>query len=352
MTTYYGPGAAGSGVAELVGYVNGINYPNFISIPTMLTKIVGTTFAVVGRLCVGKEGPLAHIGAICGILVLYIPGQGFEYLRNDEYKRQMVAAGASAGVSVAFGAPIGGTLFSYEMSRPNTFWRFSMIWKVFMSCSVATFYFAFLNNTWNGNLGGSWSGSALKFGQAKSSEDVNLLYLLPASVILGIIGGCLGSVFISVNTKVNAIRKVWLTKKWVKPIETFMWCFLTASFFFFSPRFSKTCENFVIGAKDKIDYEENHKISETLFKGWCSQTNENKLDKDYDVLATLFWNTEGGVIRLIMNRGVEGSFAIYLTFILVWYFFTITTYGTNVPSGLFLPGMIIGCVLGAIYTEA
>ena len=27
MTTYWGPGAAGSGVAEVIGYLNGINYP-------------------------------------------------------------------------------------------------------------------------------------------------------------------------------------------------------------------------------------------------------------------------------------------------------------------------------------
>jgi chloride channel 7 len=74
LTTYYGPGAAGSGVAELIGYLNGINYPGFIEFPTLFTKIFGVTFAVLGRLCVGKEGPLAHIGAICGVLVLYIPG--------------------------------------------------------------------------------------------------------------------------------------------------------------------------------------------------------------------------------------------------------------------------------------
>ena len=35
-----------------------------------------------------------------------------------------------------------------------------------------------------------------------------------------------------------------------------------------------------------------------------------------------------------------------LVFVAVWYFFTIITYGTNVPAGLFLPGMIIGCGLG------
>jgi H+/Cl- antiporter ClcA len=33
----------------------------------------------------------------------------------------------------------------------------------------------------------------------------------------------------------------------------------------------------------------------------------------------------------------------------LWYFWTITTYGVSVPSGLFLPGMIVGCALGDLY---
>jgi H+/Cl- antiporter ClcA len=40
-----------------------------------------------------------------------------------------------------------------------------------------------------------------------------------------------------------------------------------------------------------------------------------------------------------------------IVFACVWYFWTIVTYGTNVPSGLFLPGMIIGCALGEIYAK-
>jgi chloride channel 7 len=82
MTTYWGPGAAGSGVAELIGYLNGINYQGFLSVPTLVTKIVGVTLAVCAKLCVGKEGPLAHIGSILGPLILYLPG--FEFFRNDE----------------------------------------------------------------------------------------------------------------------------------------------------------------------------------------------------------------------------------------------------------------------------
>jgi len=30
----------------------------------------------------------------------------------------------------------------------------------------------------------------------------------------------------------------------------------------------------------------------------------------------------------------------------------VITYGVNVPAGLFLPGMIIGCALGQIYVKA
>jgi H+/Cl- antiporter ClcA len=37
------------------------------------------------------------------------------------------------------------------------------------------------------------------------------------------------------------------------------------------------------------------------------------------------------------------------SFIATWYIFTITTYGTNVPAGLFLPGMIIGCGFGDLF---
>lgn len=142
MTTYWGQGAAGSGVAELIGYLNGVNYPLFLGIPTLVTKVIGVALAVSGRLCIGKEGPLCHIGAVWGVLVLYMPFIDLKYLMNDENKRVFVAAGASAGVSVAFGSPIGGALFVYELSMPNTFWKFQMIWKVFFSCCISCFTLA------------------------------------------------------------------------------------------------------------------------------------------------------------------------------------------------------------------
>ena len=139
LTTYWGPGAAGSGVAELIGYLNGVDYKDFLGFKTLITKIFGVILAVNARLCVGKEGPLAHIGANLGAMVLYIPGLGFEFLRNDDKKRQFICAGAAVGISAAFGAPIGGTLFCFELSKTNTFWKFSMLYKVFFACCTGSF---------------------------------------------------------------------------------------------------------------------------------------------------------------------------------------------------------------------
>lgn len=73
MSLYFGPGAIASGVAETLAYVNGVNFPNFISWPTLITKCIGVSLAVAGDIKVGKEGPLAHIGSIIGVIMLYIP---------------------------------------------------------------------------------------------------------------------------------------------------------------------------------------------------------------------------------------------------------------------------------------
>ena len=143
LTIFYGPYAAGSGVPEVIGVLNGVQGGGALYVSTLITKIIGTSFAVMGDLCVGKEGPLAHIGAICGCIVAYIPIKSFEPFRNDFDKRTFIAAGCSAGVAAAFGAPIGGTLFTYEISKPNTFWTFSMLWRVFFSAAIAVFSLGF-----------------------------------------------------------------------------------------------------------------------------------------------------------------------------------------------------------------
>ena len=73
LTVYVAPGATGSGIPELMGYLNGVKYPKIFSMRVLVVKIVGVILAVSGTLCLGKEGPLAHIGAIVSVQFLNLP---------------------------------------------------------------------------------------------------------------------------------------------------------------------------------------------------------------------------------------------------------------------------------------
>jgi H+/Cl- antiporter ClcA len=117
------PVSGGSGIPEVKCFLNGIDLPRVVRVKTLLCKVIGVTFSVAAGLPVGKEGPMVHSGAVVAAGI----SQGktrmwgvdtsfskFSDFRNDREKRDFVACGAAAGVCSAFGAPIGGVLFSLE----------------------------------------------------------------------------------------------------------------------------------------------------------------------------------------------------------------------------------------------
>jgi len=238
LTTYWGPGAAGSGVAEVIGYVNGVNYPETISVRSLFTKIFGVVLAIAGSLCIGKEGPLAHIGANWGAAVIYMGGEHSKFLQNDQKKRYFIAAGSSAGVSLAFGAPIGGALFIFELSK-NPFWKFSLLWKTFLASSSAVFFLALFESIVHSKTA-HWTSSVLKFGEIRTS-DVTPTDIIPGAIIIGAICGLLGAFFISVNTKINVYRAKYITAKWQKLIDAFVFAFATATCFYWASNLFQSC---------------------------------------------------------------------------------------------------------------
>jgi chloride channel 7 len=198
MTVYIAPTAAGSGIPELMSMMNGVDFTNQFSSKLLLVKALGVVLVVVGSLCVGKEGPLAHIGAIIAVSVLFAPLDCMRQFQTDTRRREFIAAGVSAGVSVAFGAPIGATFFAYEISSPNTFWTFKLLWRNFFCAAISTFTLSILTALKDGSPITLSDSAILKFGIVP--QDPSPFIELPGAIIIGLVCGLLGAIFVHVNT--------------------------------------------------------------------------------------------------------------------------------------------------------
>jgi len=75
-------------------------------------KFFGGSLALGAGLSLGREGHSLHLGAMTGAAVTELCGR-------HEYQRYLVTAGAAAGISAAFNAPLAGVLFCIEELHRN-----------------------------------------------------------------------------------------------------------------------------------------------------------------------------------------------------------------------------------------
>lgn len=337
LTVFYGPGAYGSGVADIVATLNGVNLPGVLTFPTFLTKTLASTLAVIGGLCVGKEGPLAHIGANIGVAVAYLPLPYYQHLRNDKSKRHLIAAGASAGIAAAFGAPVGGALLTYELSRPATFWTFKTTWKVFMACATSVMALALCQDLMLYGEVRNVSASTLNFVYGDQLTNATIK-TIPACLVNGLICGVLGAVFVKLNFKLAAYRRRYLNNPWLRVAEAIFFSLLTTSSFFWLPKFFRA---------DCVERSAVNDFNKDLIVRY------NCPEGKYNPFATLFFSTEGDALRSILSNfetdgGIGGNLMHFRIFACTWYALTTMSYGVWVPAGLFVPAIVIGSSIGAV----
>jgi chloride channel 7 len=278
ITVYIAPAAMGSGVAEVMSLLNGINYDKAINLATLFVKIFGVFFAICSDLCIGKEGPLVHMGANVGVIACYLPMRWTEHLQNDQSKRYLIAAGASCGIAVAFGAPIGGALFSYEISKPNTFWTFSMLWRVFFATSIAVFTLSIVQSLNTGSPLSVADGSSVKM-TAISNDEINLMFDVPCAIVLGVIGGLLGALFVEAAFKLGVYRKKYINTNGRKIIETLVFAAVTSASFY----------TLVLISNNNCS-DQTQTINQEAEIQWSCP------EGFYNPIATIVFNTESGAM--------------------------------------------------------
>ncbi|XP_053554964.1 H(+)/Cl(-) exchange transporter 5 isoform X2 [Bombina bombina] len=309
----FAPYACGSGIPEIKTILSGFIIRGYLGKWTLIIKTMTLGLAVSSGLSLGKEGPLIHVACCCGNILCHL---FTKYRKNEAKRREVLSAAAAAGVSVAFGAPIGGVLFSLE--EVSYYFPLKTLWRSFFAALVAAFTLRSIN---------PFGNSRLVLFYVEFHSPWHLLELIPF-ILLGIFGGLWGAFFIRGNIAWCRRRKT--TKLGRYPVvEVLVVTAITAILAF---------------PNDYTRISTSELISE-LFND-CSLLDSSKLC-DYVSVANDTTNTDilpdrpagSGVYTALWQLSLALIFKAVIT---------IFTFGMKVPSGLFIPSMAVGAIMGRL----
>ncbi|KAJ0934802.1 putative CBS domain, chloride channel, voltage gated, chloride channel, core [Helianthus annuus] len=349
LTFKFAPAAAGSGIPEIKGYLNGIDTRGILLFRTLIGKISGSIGSVGGGLALGKEGPLVHTGACIASLLgqggstkYHLSSRWLQIFKSDRDRRDLVTCGCAAGVAAAFRAPVGGVLFALE--EVTSWWRSQLMWRVFFtSAVVAVVVRTAMGWCKSGKCGHFGSGGFIIWDVSDGQEDYSFAELLPMAII-GVIGGLLGALFNQLTLYITHWRRNYLHKKGnrVKIIEACLISVMTSVISFGLPLFRKcsACPD----SDSSIECPRRPGTYGNYVNFFCSNSNE------YNDLATIFFNTQDDAIRNLFSAKTihEYSAQSLLTFLVMFYSLAVVTFGTAVPAGQFVPGIMIGSTYGRL----
>ncbi|XP_067946446.1 H(+)/Cl(-) exchange transporter 4-like [Watersipora subatra] len=309
----FAPYACGSGIPEIKTILSGFVIHGYLGKWTLLIKSTGLILAVASGLSLGKEGPLVHVACCLGnILSYFFP----KYRKNEAKKREVLSASAAAGVSVAFGAPVGGVLFSLE--EASYYFPMKTLWRSFFSALVAAFVLRSINPFGNNHL--------VMFYVDYHNRSWYFVELIPF-MFLGILGGLFGALFIKCNIAWCRFRKN--TKLGNFPIlEVFVVILLTGLFAYPNPYTRMDASDLIRELITACGQESS--------EGICDYVNRTS--------QTAYQGISSAPIGPGMKTALwQLSLALLFKIVI-----TIFTFGIKVPAGLFIPSLCTGAIIGRI----
>lgn len=212
--------AAGSGVAEVRVILSGFVLHGFLGLQTLVIKTLALVFSVASGLSLGKEGPFVHIATCVGNIACRLFSK---YEHNDGKRREVLSAAAAAGVTVAFGAPIGGVLFSLE--EVAYFFPAKTLFRTFFCCICAALTLKFLN---------PYGNSKIVIFEVRYGRDWEF-FELGAFTFVGMLGGATGALFIKASKSwAQTFRKVPIIKRFPL-VEVLLVAVITGLVSFWNP---------------------------------------------------------------------------------------------------------------------
>ena len=137
------PQAIGSGIPEMKVILRGVVLKEYLTFKTLIAKVVGLTATLGSGMPLGKEGPFVHIASIVAALLTKLVTSFQGIYANESRKSEMLAAACAVGVACCFGAPIGGVLFSIEVT--SVYFAVRNYWRGFFAAVIGAIVFRLLS---------------------------------------------------------------------------------------------------------------------------------------------------------------------------------------------------------------
>ena len=353
LVLYIHPQAAGSGIPEIICYLNGVSIRHVFTCKALLIKFLSCVFALAGGLYGGSEGPMIHMGAAVGKIVSqgvqykFLGWEGelviFKKLQTMQHRRHFISAGCAAGIASAFFAPIGGLLFLFE--EISSFYSKKLGWQTFLCCLIATTAtqgFLGLYQFMNEQVESEWQITAYKL------DIIQELVLYIPTVIVGFICGLYAALFTWFLTKIVLPTKAYYfgNNKAYRIVEATALAAITSTGAILIPLlFNCTqCQESVHleVCTEEATFEKDGKLTYQMY-----QCNNNT---QYNSAATLFMNTADEEISYLLSRDTSSAFSAssVLAMLLFYSFMCCITIGSTPSLGTMVPALVIGSLLGRL----
>ncbi|KAF2270012.1 voltage-gated protein/chloride channel-like protein [Lojkania enalia] len=288
--------AAGSGVAEVKVILSGFVLHGYLGLRTLIIKSLGLILSVASGLSLGKEGPYVHVATCIGNIACRLFSK---YNHNDGKRREVLSASAASGVAVAFGAPIGGVLFSLE--EVSYYFPPKTLFRTFFCCIAAALSLKFLN---------PYGTNKIVLFEVRYLTDWKTFEMI-AFIFTGALGGVLGALFIKASRIwARTFRRIPLIKRYPL-LEVFLVALVTGILSFWN-RYTKL------------------PVAELLFE----------LASPCDTF------TDGGDGLCPTKEHIPSVLRVLAIAFVIKAGLTVITFGIKVPAGIYVPSMVVGGLAG------
>ncbi|XP_072249139.1 chloride channel protein 2-like isoform X2 [Leuresthes tenuis] len=326
FTQILAPQAVGSGIPEMKTILRGVVLKEYLTFKTFVAKVIGLTCALGSGMPLGKEGPFVHIASLCAALLSKFMSLFGGIYENESRNIEMLAAACAVGVGCCFAAPIGGVLFSIEVT--STFFAVRNYWRGFFAATFSAFIFRVLA-VWNRD-----EETITALFKTRFRLDFPFdLQELPAFAVIGIASGFGGALFVYLNRlivqfirKQKTINRFLMKKRLLYPaLVTLLISTMT-----FPPGFGQFMAGRLTQKESLVTLLDN--------RTWAKQG----IAEEFDYIGhSQAW-----------KHPQVNVFVTLVLFIVMKFWMSALATTIPVPCGAFMPVFVIGAAFGRLVGES